>query len=154
MRQLKVEPIRNGTVIDHVTAGNALKVLRILGIPSGGWRSIISIAMNVPSHKTASQKDVVKIEDRELDPREIDKIALVAPDATVNIIRNFEVAEKRKVQLGDEVLGLLKCENVNCMTNQREPVKPRFKVVSRSPPRLRCVYCEREVEDVARAIIV
>jgi aspartate carbamoyltransferase regulatory subunit len=154
VRQLKIEPIRNGTVIDHISAGNAMKVLRILGVPSHGWRSIVSIAMNVPTAKGPGQKDIIKIEDRELDPHDIDKIALVAPEATVNIIRNFEVAEKAKVALADEVVGLLKCENANCISNHKEPVKPRFRVASRAPPRLRCVYCDREVEDVARAIIV
>src|SRR4029077_13876464 len=86
-----VKKIRNGTVIDHISAGHALDVLKILRI-SGGEGDIVSVAMNVPS-KTDSKKDIVKVENRELKPGEVDKIALIAPGATINIIRDYEVAE-------------------------------------------------------------
>ena len=87
MKELKIQPIKDGTVIDHIASGNAFKVLKILGIPGSSEDSVISIAINVSGKK--GKKDIVKIENRELDPHEVDKIALVAPKATINIIRNF-----------------------------------------------------------------
>jgi len=147
MRDLKVTPIRNGTVIDHIPSGMALKVLKVLGI-SGEGTSTVSVLMHVAS-KQRGTKDIVKIEDRELLPKELNKIALIAPEATINIIRNYNVAEKHTVALPERVVGILKCENPNCISNFKEPVKPRFRVASRSPPRLRCVYCDRPLEPEA-----
>ena len=91
MRELRVTPIKNGTVIDHIPAGMALKVLRILGI-GDAVSSTVTVAMHVPS-RLMGWKDIVKVEDRELAAREIDKIALVAPTASVNVIRNYNVAD-------------------------------------------------------------
>ena len=88
MKELKVTPIKDGTVIDHITPGRALKVLRILKIPES-TSSVVSVAMNVSGKM--GKKDIVKVENRELDPKELDKIALIAPKATINIIRDYEV---------------------------------------------------------------
>lgn len=153
MKELKIQPIKNGTVIDHISPGAALKVLRIMGLPSEGTRSVISIAMNVTTRKNGAQKDVVKIEDREIDPKEVNKIALIAPRATINIIRNFEVYKKQVVQLPKEVIGIVRCENQSCITNSTEPVLSRVAVVKADPPVLRCAYCGREVRDVAASLI-
>lgn len=150
MKELKVQPIRNGTVIDHIAAGNAIRVLRILGMPRPGWTSTITAAMNVPSSR--GRKDILKIEDRELDPAEVNKISLIAPNATINIIREYEVAKKERVQLPEKVSGLVKCPNPNCVTNH-EPVKSQFLVVARDPLRLHCAYCDREVTDVAEHVL-
>ncbi len=98
-KELKVPRIKDGSVIDHITAGNAVKVLHILGIPKES-SSTVSVAMNVRSK--LGKKDIVKVENRELDPQEVDKIALIAPKATINIIRDYEVASKHKVKLPDE----------------------------------------------------
>ena len=151
MKELKIQPIKNGTVIDHITAGNALKVLRILRIPES-TSSIVSVAMNVAGKKMM-KKDIVKVEKRELDTHEVDKIALIAPKATINIIRDYDVVEKHRVQLSDEIIGILKCSNPTCISNANEPVKSRFLVMSKDPPRVRCYYCEREPEDIAERII-
>jgi aspartate carbamoyltransferase regulatory subunit len=153
MKELKIQPIKNGTVIDHISPGAALKVLRIMGLPSDGTRSVISVAINVTSPKTGGQKDVVKIEDREIDPREVNKIALIAPKATINIIRNFEVAKKQVVQLPKEIVGLAKCENPSCISNTSEPIQTRFQVLKKDPPQLKCAYCGREVKDTAASIL-
>ena len=150
MKELKIQPIKNGTVIDHITAGNAVKVLHILGIPASS-SSIVSVAMNVKSRM--GKKDIVKVENRELDPHEVDKIALISPKATINIIRNFEVAEKHKVNLPDEITGIVKCSNPTCVSNSNEPITSRFKVISKDPTRIKCYYCEREPEDIAERII-
>ncbi|MBI4416703.1 MAG: aspartate carbamoyltransferase regulatory subunit, partial [Euryarchaeota archaeon] len=121
MRDLKVTPIKNGTVIDHIPSGMALKVLKVLGI-TGDVSSTVSVLMHVPS-KRRGAKDIVKVEDRELNPRELNKIALIAPAATINIIRNYNVAEKHTVTLPDRIVGILRCGNPNCITNAREPVE-------------------------------
>jgi aspartate carbamoyltransferase regulatory subunit len=150
MKELKVTPIKDGTVIDHITPGRALKVLYVLKIPESTV-SVVSILMNVSGKK--GKKDIVKIENRELDPKEVNKIALIAPKATINIIRDYEVVKKHTVQLPSEVIGLTKCSNPTCISNAREPVESRFHVISRDPPRIRCYYCEREPEDIAAGII-
>lgn len=152
MREFKVQPIRNGTVIDHVRAGQAIKVLRILGLPSDDTHSIISIGMNLPSHKMG-HKDVVKIEDRELDGDEVNKIGLIAPGATISIIRNYELARKSVVQIPTQVVALARCENPNCITNQAEPIRSRHEVTNPDPPQLACAYCGRNVQDVATSLI-
>ncbi len=151
MRDLKVTPIKNGTVIDHIPSGMALKVLKVLGI-TGDVSSTVSVLMHVPS-KRRGAKDIVKVEDRELNPRELNKIALIAPAATINIIRNYNVAEKHTVTLPDRIVGILRCGNPNCITNAREPVETVFLVRDRDPLRLRCQYCDRELEDIAGHIL-
>ncbi|MCU0850458.1 MAG: aspartate carbamoyltransferase regulatory subunit, partial [Candidatus Thermoplasmatota archaeon] len=99
------------------------------------------------------KKDIVKIENRELDPKEVDKIALIAPKATINIIRDYEVVKKHTVQLPEEVIGLTKCSNPTCITNTREPVESRFQVICKDPVRIRCYFCEREPDDIAAGIV-
>jgi len=145
-----VQPIRNGTVIDHISPGNAIRVLRILGLPRPGWTSTVTAAMNVGSAR--GRKDILKIEDRELDPSEVNKISLVAPNATINIIREYEVARKERVELPEKVSGLVKCPNPNCVTNH-EPIRSQFLIVAKDPVRLRCGYCDREVADVAEHVV-
>lgn len=151
MRELRVTPIKNGTVIDHIPAGMALKVLRILGI-GDNVASTVTVAMHVPS-RVMGWKDIVKVEDRELGAREIDKIALIAPTASVNVIRNYNVAEKHRVALPDRVFGILKCGNPNCISNTKEPVESEFVVRSKSPLRVFCKFCDRELEDIAAHIV-
>ncbi len=152
VKEFRVTPIRNGTVIDHITCNMALKVLTTLGITEKGVDSTVSVLMHVPSKK-AGWKDVVKVEDRELDAREVDKIALIAPFATINIIRDYKVAEKHVVELPDMVVGIVKCANLNCITNLKEPVESKFEVVSKDPPKLKCWYCEREIQDISEHIV-
>ena len=101
------------------------------------------------SAKTTEWKDIIKIEDRELDSKTVDKIALIAPDATISIIRDFYVAEKFTVRLEDHVVGLARCSNPNCITNRGEPVSPEFNVISRHPPQLRCCYCDRILMNIS-----
>ncbi|MHC1611010.1 MAG: aspartate carbamoyltransferase regulatory subunit [Candidatus Methanospirareceae archaeon] len=147
-KELKVVPIKNGTVIDHITAGQALNVLKILGI-DGRVDTVVSVVMNVQS-KQMGRKDIVKVEDRELKPEEVDKIALIAPHATINIIRDSEVIAKHKVYLPESIEGIIRCANPNCISNaEREPVVSRFITVSENPLRFRCFYCERMIEDVS-----
>ncbi|MCC5998152.1 MAG: aspartate carbamoyltransferase regulatory subunit [Thermofilum sp.] len=139
--ELLVRKIRDGTVIDHIPAGRALDVLKILGL-SGKEGSTIAIVMNVPSKKLG-RKDIVKVEGKFLEPKEVDEIALIAPTATINIVKDFRVLEKRRVQVPGEIKGLLRCPNPNCVTNtKREPIETKFKLVSITPLKLKCYYCE------------
>ncbi|MEM1509446.1 MAG: aspartate carbamoyltransferase regulatory subunit [Thermofilaceae archaeon] len=143
-KELKVSKIRNGTVIDHIDAGRALHVLKILGL-DGSEGLTIAVVMNVPSHKLG-RKDIVKIEGVELRQDQVSKIALIAPSATINIVKDYEVAEKVKVQVPHVIEGLLKCANPNCITNQpREPVKPKFIIKSLRPLRMFCSFCGVEL---------
>jgi aspartate carbamoyltransferase regulatory subunit len=147
--ETKIPPIRNGTVIDHIANGQSLNVLKILKVNEHNIDSVISIGMHVPSSKTDGWKDVIKVEDRELDQATVGKIALIAPHATISIIRDYYVAEKFKVRLDDHIIGLAKCSNPNCITNRGEPVLPEFQVEERNPPKLRCVYCDRILTDIS-----
>jgi aspartate carbamoyltransferase regulatory subunit len=148
-KELRVSKIRDGTVIDHVTAGQALNVLAILGIDGSGGESV-SIGMNVPSGKVG-QKDVVKVEGRELSQSEVDVLSLIAPEATINIIRDFDVVEKNRVEQTDTVRGILVCPNHNCITNADEPVRTEFEVLDDG---VRCTYCDTIIRehDVAEHI--
>jgi aspartate carbamoyltransferase regulatory subunit len=145
-RTLKVSKIRNGTVIDHITKSHGLDVAKMLGI-NGRSGGVVTIAINVPSGKLGV-KDIIKIEGRELNPEEVDKIALIAPRATINIIRNYRVAEKQTVKLPSILHGIVKCNKPSCISNNRdEPVKPIFYVEEEDPLRLRCHYCGNIMEE-------
>ena len=148
-RQLLVSPIKNGTVIDHITAGEALNVLKILGI-TGTTSERLSIATNVVS-RDMRRKDIVKIENRELMTEEVDRIALIAPRATINIIREYRVVEKKGVEIPSVLIGVVRCPNPGCISNTDEPIESRFEVVEKG---LRCYYCDNLItRDIARHII-
>ena len=138
----RVTAIRNGTVIDHITGGRVLQALQVFGI-DGSQSNPISLVMNVPSRKFGT-KDILKIEDRELTQEDLDRLALIAPNASVSIIRNHVVAEKRVIQLGEEVTNVARCVYSNCITAaDREPLPHRLSVISTKPLTLRCHYCLR-----------
>jgi aspartate carbamoyltransferase regulatory subunit len=144
-RELKITPIRNGTVIDHIPSGLSLEVLKIIGVAEIDRDSTVSVALHVRSQKLG-WKDIVKVENMELSPRKVNAIALIAPSATIAILRDYKVREKRAVDLPDRVVGVLRCPNPNCISNQNEPVEPEFEVARRRPVVVRCVYCERQVD--------
>ncbi len=136
----RVTAIRNGTVVDHIPSGRAMQVIRILGIDIER-ATPVSLVMNVPSDKLG-RKDVLKIEDRELSHEELDRLALIAPRASIAIIRNHAVAEKMKVELTEDLVGIAKCSFSNCITkNDREPLPQRMRVVNHDPLEVRCYYC-------------
>lgn len=150
VKEMRVPPIKNGTVIDHITAGRAPKVLRILGI-TDEFSDVVSVAMNVPS-KLLGKKDIVKVENRILESSEVHKIALIAPQATINIIKDCKVVKKEKVTIPSIIEGVIKCPNPNCISNTKEPLVPKFLVEDDG---LRCYYCERMIgkEEVDEYII-
>jgi len=136
---LRVSKIKDGTVIDHIRGGYALDVIKILGI-TGKEKRVITIAINVPS-KRLVVKDVAKIEGRALSTQEVNRIALVAPRASINIISNYKVVEKLEVKLPPAIEGIIKCVNPCCVSNSDEPVVPKFAVKAEEPLMLKCHYC-------------
>lgn len=142
--ELRVSKIKNGTVIDHISGGYALDVIRILKI-TGQEKRVMTIAVNVPS-KRFKVKDIVKIEGRALNPQEVNKIALVAPHATINIIRSYKVVEKLRVKLPTVIEDTIKCANPACISNSNEPVEAKFYVESEEPLLLKCHYCSYILE--------
>ncbi|MFZ8849937.1 MAG: aspartate carbamoyltransferase regulatory subunit [Thermoproteota archaeon] len=140
--EMKVTKIRNGTVIDHIPNGRALSVLKLLGL-TGKEGLTIALVMNVKSKKIGI-KDVVKVENLELEPSLVSRLALIAPTATINIIRDYKVYEKRKIILQDVIENILKCTNPTCISRQtNEPIVSKFKVISKNPLKLQCMYCNR-----------
>jgi len=136
----RVTAIRNGTVIDHIPAGQALRVLKLLNI-TDQTAVPVSLVMNVPSKKMGA-KDIIKVEDRELTQAELDRLALVASEASVAIIRAYSVAEKLHINLGEELNNVVRCTFSNCITqNSREPLPHRLVILSKDPLQLRCHYC-------------
>ncbi len=140
--ELRVSKIRNGTVIDHIRAGQALNVLAILGI-DGADGEEVSVGMNVPSDRVG-RKDIVKVEGMELSQNEVDVLSLIAPDASINIIREYEVAEKHRLERPEYVTGILSCPNSNCISTEDEPVDSKFEVLADG---VRCEYCETILRD-------
>ncbi|GIU72573.1 MAG: aspartate carbamoyltransferase regulatory subunit [Candidatus Nitrosocaldaceae archaeon] len=139
--QLLVRRIKDGTVIDHIDSGKALIVLKALNI-TGNEGNVITIAMNVPSDKLG-KKDIIKVENRFLEPEETNKLALFAPHASINIISNYKVKEKRNVELPDKFIDIIKCVNPNCITNSGENISSVIEVIDKHERRLRCRYCRR-----------
>ncbi len=150
-KEMRVRRIENGTVIDHIPAGNALRVLNILGI-DGKREVTVTVGMYVDSD-TMEKKDIVKIEDWELASKEIDKISLIAPKATYNIIRDFQVFSKHTVTVPEILEGIIKCDNPSCVSNKDEPVESRAVVVSVNPMQIKCYYCGRFIDKIHKQIL-
>ena len=151
--ELKIKAIENGTVIDHITANKTLHILKILGLPDNEAKNI-TVAMNVSS-KELGRKDILKIENRELDHEELNQVALIAPEATINIIRDFKPIKKNKIVLPKKITSIIKCTNPKCITNyENEPITTIFNVVTDNPPVVRCHYCEKliKTEDIYKQI--
>ena len=141
--QKQVAALRHGTVIDHLTAGMALKALAVLGVPKVG-AALLGIHL---SSEKMGRKDLIKLEDREITDAEIAKLALFGPHATVSFIRDYKVWRKVEVKLPESITGILKCPNPNCITNHERVITTSFRVESASPTRVRCGYCERRLDE-------
>lgn len=142
-KELQVKALENGTVIDHIPSDKLFKVVSLLKLD--GLKDQITIGNNLSSKQMGS-KGIIKVADRYYAEEEVNRIALVAPMAKINIIKNFEVIEKKILTLPDKFIGLVKCPNPKCITNN-EPMKTRFETVSKEPVVLKCLYCEREVQE-------
>ncbi|HET9571509.1 MAG TPA: aspartate carbamoyltransferase regulatory subunit [Bacteroidales bacterium] len=144
-KELQVKALENGTVIDHIPSDKLFKVVSLLKLE--GLKDQITIGNNLSS-KQMGTKGIIKVADRYYAEEEVNRIALIAPMAKINIIKNFEVIEKRVLSLPDRFVGLVKCPNPKCITNN-EPMKTRFETVNIEPVVLKCLYCEREVQEEA-----
>ena len=141
-KELSISAIKDGTVIDHIPGNAAFNLLHILDIK--GINGVISIATNLASKKIG-KKGIIKISDKSLTKEEVDKIAVIAPDATVNIIKDYEVKEKIKVAIPAVIDKIIKCSNPNCITNNEEATT-KFYVLAKEPLKVKCHYCERNME--------
>jgi aspartate carbamoyltransferase regulatory subunit len=137
--KLEVSAIENGTVIDHIPANVLFKVISILNLDKIDKQ--ITFGTNLTSKKLG-KKAIIKLSDTFFIDKEINKIALVAPQAKPNIIRNFNVVEKKIVEVPEEILGIAKCMNPKCITNN-EKIVTRFSVRSQKEVKLKCHYCEK-----------
>lgn len=137
--ELIVNAIKDGTVIDHIPAKDLFNVIRILGLESS--QNQITFGTNLDSKKLG-KKSIVKIENKFFEKGEINKIALVAPEANLNIIKNYKVDKKMKVEVPNEIIGIVKCFNPKCVTNH-EKITTKFTIVSKNEVALKCQYCEK-----------
>ncbi|MDD4631265.1 MAG: aspartate carbamoyltransferase regulatory subunit [Proteiniphilum sp.] len=140
-KELQVAALENGTAIDHIPTEAVFKVVSLLQLQKLDNR--ITIGNNLKSSKMG-KKGIIKVSDKFFREAEINRIALVAPNVNLNIIRNFEVVEKKKVVLPDEIIEIVKCNNPKCITNN-EPMKTRFHVVDKEMVELQCHYCELKI---------
>ncbi len=139
-KELQVAALENGTVIDHIPCDKLFTVVSLLGLKH--MHNNITIGFNLNSKKLGT-KGIIKIADKFFCDDEINRIAVVAPNAKLNIIRNYAVVEKREISLPNELAGIVKCSNPKCITNN-EPMPTRFHVVDKDRCILRCHYCEKE----------
>ncbi|ARS65201.1 MAG: aspartate carbamoyltransferase regulatory subunit [Nitrosopumilus sp.] len=145
--ELMVRRIKEGTVIDHIDEGKGLQVLDALRI-DGQDGSLITLAMNVPSGKS-KKKDIIKVENKFLKDDDTNKIAIIASKATINIIKNYKLIEKRRVALPNEIDKIFRCTNPDCITNSTEHIESIMDVIDKDGMVLKCRYCAR-ILDVSK----
>jgi len=138
-KELIVNAIENGTVIDHIPSKNVFNVVKILNLENSDNQLLFGI--NLESKKYG-KKGIIKIKNKFFEKNEINKIALVAPKATLIVIKDFEIIEKTTVNTPDSIEGIVKCFNPNCITNF-EKLTTKFRVVDKESTKLHCHYCEK-----------
>lgn len=137
---LPVSAIKNGTVIDHITHGQALRIIPLLGLATDGNR--ITIGLNLPSKRLGS-KDLIKIENRILTEEEANEIVVFSPSATINVIQNFKVFKKYSTRLPEAMKKVFICGNPTCIT-RAEAVESYFHISEQGKQiKLTCHYCEK-----------
>lgn len=139
MRAYKVYALKNGTVIDHIPEGKGLDIIDLLNLKQ--WNKIVTLGIGFSS-KRLRKKDLIKIENKELTPQEVNTIAIIAPSATLNIIRNYKITKKAKVEIPAMIEGIIQCPNPACITNH-DNVKTKFYKEKGEHLFWRCHYCER-----------
>ena len=138
--ELQVAALQNGTVIDHIPTDKVFTIVSLLGLKNSELN--ITIGNNLPSKKLG-KKGIIKVADRFFSDEEISRLSVVAPNAQLNIIHNYEVVEKKQVIMPDVVKGIVKCGNPKCITNN-EPMTTIFHVICKKSGILKCHYCEKE----------
>ncbi|MCI6073770.1 MAG: aspartate carbamoyltransferase regulatory subunit, partial [Bacteroidales bacterium] len=139
-KELLVTAIENGTVIDHIPADKTYDVANLLRLQE--LDTPVTIGYNLPSKKIG-RKGIIKITDKFFTEEEISRLSVVAPKIVLNIIRNYEVVEKKTVETPDELRGIVKCNNPKCITNN-EPMQTIFNVIDKEKGILKCHYCDKE----------
>lgn len=134
---MNIDPIRNGVVIDHITAGSGMKLYELLGL--GSLDVPVAIIKNASSSRSG-KKDVIKI-DADI-PVDLDVIGFVDPHATINIIRNGEVAEKKTIGLPKTLKNVIKCKNPRCITTTEQELAHVFRLTDMKNKVYRCIYCD------------
>ncbi len=140
-----VAAIENGTVIDHIPSEKTYEVANILNLQN--LDTVVTIGYNYLSKKIG-RKGIIKVENKFFSDEEISRLSVVAPNAVLNIIKNYEVVEKKKVETPDELHGIVKCNNPKCITNN-EPMKTVFTVIDKDKGVIRCHYCDKE-QDISK----
>lgn len=140
-KELQVAALENGTAIDHIPSEQLFKVASLLELDKMSNR--ITIGNNLRSKKMGT-KGMIKIADKFFAEDEINRIALVAPNVVLNIIRDYEVIEKKRIRLPGTLIGVVKCNNPKCITNN-EPMTTRFEVIDQEKVTIKCHYCERKI---------
>lgn len=141
-KDIQVAALKSGTAIDHIPSDQLFKVVKLLRLHS--LKNRITIGNNLDSSKMGT-KGIIKISDKFFEEDEINRIALVAPRVNLNIIKDYEVVEKKRVTLPNSVTGIVKCNNPKCITNN-EPMATHFAVVDKERVTLQCHYCEVKIE--------
>ena len=141
-QELMVAAIKNGTVIDHIPSNKLFQVVRLLHLEDQNITSQVMIGYNLPSAKMG-EKSIIKIADKFFTDAELNVLSVVAPNVTLCIIRDYEVVEKRKVTLPNEIIGIVKCANPKCITNN-EPMPTHFHLINAKEGSIQCKYCEKE----------
>lgn len=135
-----VASIENGTVIDHIPSEKTYEVANLLGLQN--LKTIVTIGYNYLSKKMG-HKGIIKIENKFFTDEEISKLSVVAPNVVLNVIKSYEVVEKKKVETPDTLCGIVKCNNPKCITNN-EPMQTVFNVIDKNNGTIKCRYCEKE----------
>lgn len=139
-KTLTVSAIKNGTVLDHIRLGAALKIFKFLNLPFGKYP--VTIGLNFPS-KSMGQKGLIKIQDRELTEEELGGVAFFSPQATVNIIRDYKLVKKFRVTLPAIIEKMISCPNPTCITNNERMATTFFTRPEKKEVLLQCKYCEK-----------
>ena len=137
--EMFVRALKNGTVIDHIPSDKLFAVVSLLHLDK--LKNRIIIGFNLNSEKIG-KKSIIKVSDKYFSSEELNQLSVLAPNVTLNVIKEYEIIEKYKVEMPDELNGIIKCANPKCITNN-EPMTTRFKIIDKQKGIIRCLYCEK-----------
>lgn len=139
---MRVDSVKQGIVIDHITAGKSMQIYQMLGLDA--LECTVAILKNVPSHRMG-RKDIIKI-DTDLD-LDLDVLGYISPTITVDVIRNGTVAEKKHIELPEKLTDIIKCKNPRCITTTEQEIYHIFRLTNREKREYRCIYCDAKAKE-------
>ena len=139
---MRVDSVKQGIVIDHITAGKSMQIYQMLGLDA--LECTVAILKNVPSHRMG-RKDIIKI-DTDLD-LDLDVLGYISPTITVDVIRNGTVAEKKHIELPEKLTDIIKCKNPRCITTTEQEIHNIFRLTNREKREYRCIYCDAKAKE-------